>query len=51
MLKWCSNDDKRIESIDSIATYAYGTSQDLVCKKEKTKCITKQCITKQCKEW
>ena len=48
MLKWCSNDDKRTESIDSIETYTYGTSQDLVCKKEKTKC---NCITKQCKEW
>ena len=27
-----------IDSIDSIETYAYGTSKDLVCKKEKTKC-------------
>ena len=32
-----SNDDKRIQSIDSIETYAYGTSKDLICKKEKTK--------------
>ena len=30
-----SNDDKRIQSIDSIETYAYGTSKDLICKKEK----------------
>ena len=33
-----ANDDKRIRSIDSIETYAHGTSKDLVCKKEKTKC-------------
>ena len=29
-----SNDDKRIQSIDSIETYRYGTSKDLICKKE-----------------
>ena len=33
-----SNDDKRIESIDLIETYAYGTSKDLVSKKEEIKC-------------
>ena len=33
-----SNDDKRMQSIDSIETYAYGTSQDLVSDKEKIKC-------------
>ena len=32
-----SNDEKRMQSIDSIETYAYGTSKDLICKKEKTK--------------
>ena len=32
-----SNDDKRIQSIDSLETYAYGMNKDLVCKKEKTK--------------
>ena len=32
-----SNDDKRIQSIDSIETYAYGTSKDLIRKKEKIK--------------
>ena len=41
-----SNDDKRIQSIDSIETYAYGTSKDLICKKEKTK-VNK--IIKLCK--
>ena len=32
-----SNDDKRIKSIDLVETYAYRTSKDLVCKKEKNK--------------
>ena len=32
------NDDKRIQSIDSIETYAHGTSKDLVCKKNEIKC-------------
>ena len=40
----CPNDDKRIQSIVLMETYAYRTSKDLVCKKEQTKCnyITKQ---------
>ena len=29
-----SNDDKRMRPFDSIETYAYGTSKDLICKKE-----------------
>ena len=39
-----SNDDKRMQSIDSIETYAYGTSKDLVSEKEEAKCnnIVKQ---------
>ena len=32
-----SSDDKRMQSIDLIETYAYGTSKDLICKKEKIK--------------
>ena len=32
------NDDKRIQSIDSIETYEYGTSKDLVSKREEIKC-------------
>ena len=32
-----SNDDKRMESIDSIETYAYGMNKGLVCKKEEIK--------------
>ena len=30
----CSNYDKRMQSIDSTGTYAYGTSKDLVREKE-----------------
>ena len=33
-----SNDDKRMQSIDSIETYAYGMNKNLVCKKEEIKC-------------
>ena len=39
------NDDKRMQSIESIETYADEMSKDLTCKKEKIKCIS---ITKQC---
>ena len=34
-----SNDDKRMQSIDSIETYAYGTSKGLVIEKEDIKCV------------
>ena len=33
-----SNDDKRIEFIDWIETYAYGKNKDLVYMKEEIKC-------------
>ena len=33
-----ANSDKRIQSIDSIDAYAYGTSKDLIYKKEEIKC-------------
>ena len=33
-----SNDDKRMQSIDTIETYGYGTSKDLVSDKEEIKC-------------
>ena len=36
-----SNDDKRRQSIDSIETYGYGTSKDLVSEKEEIKCSNK----------
>ena len=32
-----SNDDKRMQSIDSIETYEYGTSKDLESEKEEIK--------------
>ena len=34
-----SNDDKRIQSTDSIETYAHGTNKNLLCKKEEIKYI------------
>ena len=39
-----SNNDKRMQSIDSIGKYSYGMNKDLVCKKEEIKCnnIAKQ---------
>ena len=33
----CTNYDKRMQSIDSIETYAYGAIKDVKCKKEKIK--------------
>ena len=33
-----SNDDKRMQAIDLIETYAYGKSKVLVSEKEKIKC-------------
>ena len=33
-----SNDDKRIQSTDSIETYAYGASKDLLSEKKEIKC-------------
>ena len=37
-MAWSSNDDKRMQYIDSIETYSHGISKDLVCKKEEIKC-------------
>ena len=42
----CSNDNKRMQSIDSIETY--GTSKDLLSNKEKIKCNN---IIKRYKKW
>ena len=33
-----SNDHKRMQSFDSVGTYTYGTSKDLVSEKEEIKC-------------
>ena len=41
-----SNDDKRMQSIDSIETYAYGTSKVLVSRKEEIKCKYNKTIQK-----
>ena len=41
-----ANDDKRKQLIDLLETYAYGTSKNLVRKKDEIKCIN---ITKQYK--
>ena len=43
-----SNNDNRLQSIDSIETYAYGTSKNLVSEKEEIKCND---IIKQNKKW
>ena len=32
------NDDKRIQSIDSVETYAYETWKDLIYKRKETNC-------------
>ena len=42
-----SNDDQRMQSIDSIETYAYGAIKYLVSEKEEIKCAN---IIKQCKK-
>ena len=42
-----ANDDKKIQSTDSLEKYVYGRSKDLICKKEETKCNN---IIKQCKK-
>ena len=38
VIKRMMNYDKRMQSIDSIDTYAYGTTKDLVSEKEDIKC-------------
>ena len=48
LIRLSSNDDKRMQGIDSMATYAYGTNKDLVCNKEGIKCNN---IIKQYKKW
>ena len=42
------NGDKRMQSINSIKTFAYGTSKDLVSDKEEFKCNN---IIKRYKKW
>ena len=38
MISLSSNEDKRMHSVDSIETFEYGTSKDLVSEKEEIKC-------------
>ena len=38
LLALSSDDDKRMQSIDSIEIYAYETSKDLVSEEEEIKC-------------
>ena len=40
-ITFTSHDDKRMQSIDLIETYAYGMNKDIVGKKEEIKCNTK----------
>ena len=47
-MAWSSNDNKRMQSIDLIQTYAYGTRKVLVIEKEVIK-FNK--IIKRYKEW
>ena len=36
-ITFSSNNDKRIQQIDSAGTYAYGMGKDLACRKEEIK--------------
>ena len=38
LIRLIKDDDKGMQSIDSIEIYAYGTSKDLVSEKEEIKC-------------
>ena len=40
MIPLSSNDYKRMQSVELIETYAYGTSKDLVSEKEEIKWST-----------
>ena len=40
-----ANDDKRIQSCNSIETYTYGTNKEILQKKEEIKCNNR--ITKE----
>ena len=43
-----SNDDKRMQAIDSVEMYVYGMNKELVWKKEKLK---RNSMIKQYKKW
>ena len=46
-IAFSANSDKRMKSIDSIETYAYGTSRDLINKKEEMKMTNFDDVTKE----
>ena len=46
MIALISNNDKKIQSIDSVETYVHEINKGLVCKKEEIKCDN---IIKKCK--
>ena len=37
-IAWSANADKRIQSIDSVETYAYGTNKEIIDRKKEMKC-------------
>ena len=51
LIRLSSNDDKRMQGIDSMATYAYGTNKDLVCNKEGIKCNKKKNKKRHIPNW
>ena len=47
-ISFSTNDNKKVKSMDSVETQAYGTSKGLVCKREE---IKRNNIIKQYKKW
>ena len=47
-IAWSANADKRIQSIDSVETYAYGTNKEIIDRKKEMKCNS---IIKQYQNW
>ena len=39
MIALSVKDDKRVQSTNSIETYAYGTNEEIIQKKKEIKCI------------
>ena len=47
-IAWSANAVKRIQSIDSVETYAYGTNREIIDRKKEMKCNS---IIKQYQNW
>ena len=47
-IAWSANADKRIQSIDWVETYAYGTNKEIIDRKKEMKCNS---IIKQYQNW